>query len=302
MALASQGQVHVRIPFLAMSDAGHPIDLDVKLDAAPTLRALEPALDQLLRVALAVLESLELEPSQVHQVLLVGGQCAWPRVRERLESRFPGKVVAPNQPASAVAMGAARVAAQKQRVGSDAVTQKLQEPVSVMGAGGKLLRLFDRGAVLPARAELKLRVGAGAGLICPLVEGAALANGRGYLGAVALAGAEREVQLSAQIDARRILDVDLPAARCMRTPASRCRARPPASPRRCSRKRRCPVSASRRRPLRSDTALKSRGWWLVARGSFELKTVHARDCQDRSHLRTSLEPRATDHDRVNSIR
>ncbi|MBS2026700.1 MAG: Hsp70 family protein [Deltaproteobacteria bacterium] len=209
VSLASQREVHVRIPFLAMSDDGHPVDLDVKLDAAPTLRALEPALDQLLRVALAVLESLELEPSQVHQVLLVGGQCAWPRVRERLESRFPGKVVAPNQPAAAVAMGTARIAAQKQRAGGDAVSQKLQEPVSVMGAGGKLLRLFDRGAVLPARAELKLRVGPGAGLICPVVEGAALANGRGYLGAVALAGAEREVQLSAQIDARRILDVDL---------------------------------------------------------------------------------------------
>ena len=209
VGLANQAQVHVRIPFLAMSDEGRPVDLDVRLDAAPTLRALEPALDQLMRVALAVLESLNLEPSQVHQVLLVGGQCAWPRVRERLESRFHGKVLAPNQPASAVALGAARIAAQKQRGSSEAVTQKLQEPVSVMAAGGKLLRLFDRGAALPARAELKLRVGDGAGLICPLVEGAALANGRGYLGAVALAGAQGHVQLSAQIDARRILDVDL---------------------------------------------------------------------------------------------
>jgi len=209
VSLASQPQVQVRIPFLALHDSGAPVDLDVTLDAGSTLRALEPALDQLLRVVGAVLESVELEPSAVHRVLLAGGQAAWPRVYERLQARFPNRVAPPSNPAAAVVLGVARIALAKSAQRRDPSAGRLQEPVSVMAAGGKLLRLFDRNLPLPARAELRLRAEGGEGIICPIVEGAAVASGRGYLGAAALAGAKGEVRLSAQIDARRILDVDI---------------------------------------------------------------------------------------------
>lgn len=208
LSLATQPQVQVRIPFLAMRDDGHPVDLDVRLDAATALRALEPALDQVLRVVAAVLESAGVDPSQVHRVLLAGGQAGWSRLAEKLEARFPGKLAAAPHPASAAVLGAARIG-QARLNREPRAGEKLLEPVSVMGAGGKLLRLFDRGGALPGRAELKVRAEGTAGIICPFIEGAAVANGRGYLGALSLPGAQGEVRISAQIDGRRILDVDL---------------------------------------------------------------------------------------------
>ena len=206
-ALARSPDVRVRIPFLALSDAGAPVDLDVTLDAAQTLRALEPALDQLLRGVAAVLEGARVAPGEVHRVLLAGGQAAWPRVAERLDARFPGRIRVGADPASSAVQGALRLATADLQRGRAAV--RLQEPVSVLGAGGALLRLFERGLALPVRAELRLRTSAPGGVICPLVEGSNLAHGRGYLGAARLAGPVDEVRLAAQIDPRGIIDVDL---------------------------------------------------------------------------------------------
>jgi molecular chaperone DnaK len=105
--LSSTQQMEINLPFIATAQGAGPLHLQVTL-ARPQLEAItRDLIDRCLGVCEQVMAEAKVKPTQLGDVLLVGGQTRMPLIQARVRQMFgrePSKAVNPDE---AVALGAA---------------------------------------------------------------------------------------------------------------------------------------------------------------------------------------------------
>jgi molecular chaperone DnaK len=149
--LSSRSEVPFSIPFITMTASGQPLNLELKLTRALLEALTAPLVDRTIDLVNRVLADAGVAPSEIDEVMLVGGQTRMPLVHARLGALFgkpPSRGVHPDE---AVAIGAALYARSLQD-DSDLKLQLLDVvPMSIglEGADGKLHVVFSRNAAIP---------------------------------------------------------------------------------------------------------------------------------------------------------
>lgn len=149
IALSETRSHTVHVPFIAMRE-GRPVNFDATVTRAELEAATVHLVERTLQVASEVLGTKKLRPTDIDEVLLVGGQSRMPLVRERLRAYFgkePSKSVHPDE---AVAMGAALLAHSIESEGKGAVLlDVLPMSIGVGLPGGRFRKLIERNTPLP---------------------------------------------------------------------------------------------------------------------------------------------------------
>lgn len=108
--LTDRKEVAFNIPFITMTPAGQPVDIDLQLTRAIVEERTADLVTRTLDVCRQVCADANVDPRSVHEVLLVGGMTRMPAVQRTVTEFFgkaPSKQVNPDE---AVAIGAAMFA------------------------------------------------------------------------------------------------------------------------------------------------------------------------------------------------
>ncbi|MEE2834576.1 MAG: Hsp70 family protein [Myxococcota bacterium] len=152
--LSDRTEVEISVPFVAFSEAGDPLDINMKITRARFEELTKELVDRTVEVCAGVLEAAELKPDQIDEVLLVGGQSRMPAISAACERYFgkpPSKGVHPDE---AVALGAAIFASALQGesgAGQSDVTllDVIPMAIGIEGANGRMFRIFSKNAPTP---------------------------------------------------------------------------------------------------------------------------------------------------------
>jgi molecular chaperone DnaK len=151
IALSSRETAEVHVPFLCRSPEGKDAELRVRVTRADLEALTGQLVERTLEVCKEVLDAKGLQPKDVDEVLLVGGQSrmplVWRRVRERF-GREPNHAVHPDE---AVALGAALLADSATRVDSVVLIDVLAMGIGIGLPGGRMATVLPRNARLPAK-------------------------------------------------------------------------------------------------------------------------------------------------------
>ena len=149
--LSSREQAPFSVPFVTMTPQGQPLNIDFTFTRKLLEELTTPLVDRTVVILQRVMNDAGLDPQQVDELLLVGGQTRMPVVQKRLEQIFgkaPSKGVHPDE---AVAIGAA-LYAHSLEDNSNLRLQLLDVIPMAIGlerAGGEFHTVFARNAAIP---------------------------------------------------------------------------------------------------------------------------------------------------------
>jgi molecular chaperone DnaK len=157
IALSERQEMEVKVPFVAAVE-GKPYDLATPLLRTELVALTGHLVDRTLAVCEQVLSARGLKPSDIDDILLVGGQSRMPLVRERVRQFFgkdPSRAVHPDE---AVAMGAAVMAHSIESADIDGLVLVDVLPISIgVGLpGGRFRKILERNSPLPHRKAMTL--------------------------------------------------------------------------------------------------------------------------------------------------
>jgi molecular chaperone DnaK len=157
IALSEALEYQVKVPFVAMV-GDKPYDLVETLTRAQLVSLTSHLIDRTLKVCDDVLGARGLKPSDIDEVLLVGGQSRMPLVRERLLAYFGREASRAVHPDEAVALGAALLAHSLDSPDADGVVliDVLPMSVGVGLPGGRFKKVIERNTSLPHRKKLSI--------------------------------------------------------------------------------------------------------------------------------------------------
>jgi molecular chaperone DnaK len=149
--LSSTMETEINLPFLT-ADATGPKHLAIKLTRAKLEQMVEPLVERSLEPTRKCIADAKLQPSQIDEIVLVGGQTRMPKIIETVK-RFFGKD--PNRsvnPDEVVAVGAAVQAGVLSGEVKDILLLDVT-PLSlgVETLGGVMTRLIERNTTIPTR-------------------------------------------------------------------------------------------------------------------------------------------------------
>jgi molecular chaperone DnaK len=151
VALSSRESAEVHVPFLCRGPDGKDVELKATVTRAVLESLTVQLVDRTLEVCREVLSAKGLEPKDVDEVLLVGGQSRMPLVWRRIREVFgrePNKGVHPDE---AVALGAALLADSFTRVDSVVLIDVLAMGIGIGLPGGRMATVLPRNSRLPAK-------------------------------------------------------------------------------------------------------------------------------------------------------
>lgn len=154
-SLSERTEFPVQLPFLAMKD-GRPMSLETTLTREAIVELVEPLVDRTIEVCREVLAAKGLEPKDVDEVLLVGGQSRMPLVHQKVAAFFgrpPSRAVHPDE---AVAIGAALLAHSLGSVEGVVLIDVLPMSIGIGLPGGRVKTIVERNTPLPARKQYGL--------------------------------------------------------------------------------------------------------------------------------------------------
>ena len=155
-ALSEKEETIVRIPFFAAID-NTPKDLEVRVTRSLLEDMVTPLVERTMLVATNVLDQAKLNPAQIGNVLLVGGQSRMPLIWRRIKELFgrdPHKGVHPDE---AVAIGAALLADSQGKIDSVVLIDVLPVSIGLGIPGGRFLRVLEGGTALPTTKAYTIR-------------------------------------------------------------------------------------------------------------------------------------------------
>jgi molecular chaperone DnaK len=149
--LSSATQTEVNLPFIT-ADQNGPKHLAIKLSRAKLEALVDDLIQRTIEPCKAALKDAGLQPSDINEVVLVGGQTRMPKVQETVQSLFgrePHKGVNPDE---VVAVGAAIQAGVLQGDVKDVLLLDVT-PLSlgIETLGGVMTKLIDRNTTIPTK-------------------------------------------------------------------------------------------------------------------------------------------------------
>jgi molecular chaperone DnaK len=154
-ALSERSDQPVQLPFLALRN-GEPLALQTTLQRSELVGLGEPLVDRTIEVCREVLAAKGLTPSDIDEVILVGGQSRMPLVHEKVAATFgkaPSRGVHPDE---AVAVGAALLAHSLGQAEGVVLIDVLPMSIGLGLPGGQVKRIIERNTALPTRKQYGL--------------------------------------------------------------------------------------------------------------------------------------------------
>ena len=151
--LSSTLQTDINLPFITV-DASGPKHLNLTLTRAKLEQITDDLVQRSLRPCRQALADAEMQPSDIDEVILVGGQTRMPKVQEAVEQLFgkePHKGVNPDE---VVAIGAAiqgGVLAGDEEVKDILLLDVTPLSLGIETLGGMFTRLIDRNTTIPTK-------------------------------------------------------------------------------------------------------------------------------------------------------
>ena len=130
MGLTTETDYAVNLPDLCEVD-GQPVGLETVLTRDHFEQLIQPLVEQTLGICDRVLQSARMKPSDIQQVLMIGGQTRTPAVKQALRDKYNWTVNDSINPDEAVARGAAVLAARLQGYLMEEVTLWDVTPLSL---------------------------------------------------------------------------------------------------------------------------------------------------------------------------
>jgi len=151
MELSTAVETDVNLPFIT-ADASGPKHLDVKLTRAKLESLVADLLDNLATPCNQALKDAKLSPSEIDEVVLVGGMIRMPAVQKRVEEIFGKKPHKGVNPDEVVAMGAAIQAGVLQGDVHDVLLLDVT-PLSlgIETLGGVMTKLIEKNTTIPTK-------------------------------------------------------------------------------------------------------------------------------------------------------
>jgi molecular chaperone DnaK len=151
MELSGSLETNVNLPFIT-ADASGPKHLDIKLTRAKLEALVSELLDRLESPCRTALKDAGLSPSDIDEVILVGGMTRMPAVQERARKVFgkePSKGVNPDE---VVALGAAiQGGVLKGEVNDVLLLDVTPLSLGIETLGGVMTRLIDKNTTIPTK-------------------------------------------------------------------------------------------------------------------------------------------------------
>lgn len=116
-----------------------------------------PLVEHTASIVEQMLERVQVAPSEIHEVLLVGGQSRTPLVQKRMEALFGRKLTRDVNPDEAIAQGAAQLGDSLARSSNVTLIDVLPMSIGVGLPGGRYKRILERETKLPAERSYSLK-------------------------------------------------------------------------------------------------------------------------------------------------
>ena len=148
--LSSATSTEINEPFIAMND-GVPSNLNITLTRAKFEELIADLIERSIEPCRKVMADAGLQPSQIHEVILVGGSTRVPLVKAKVEQFFAKKPNETVNPDEAVALGAAIQAGIIQGDVKDVLLLDVT-PLSlgIETLGGVMTRMIERNTTIPS--------------------------------------------------------------------------------------------------------------------------------------------------------
>ncbi len=148
--LSTTMETEMNIPFISSTDSG-PVHLLMKMTRAQLEELAAPYLNKSIEITKDVLKSAKLEPSQIDEIILVGGQTRMPKISELIKEVFgkePNKSINPDE---VVALGAAiQGGVLKGEVKDVLLLDVIPISIGIETLGGVMTKLIEKNTTIPA--------------------------------------------------------------------------------------------------------------------------------------------------------
>jgi len=168
--LSLLSNVVIELPYVT-DRRGKPVDLRIPLSRERLNSLVMDLVDKTFDLVDRVLGEKNIPPTDIAEVLLVGGQTRMPLVQGKTHQHFgkpPRKGVHPDE---SVALGAALLAESMSEIDSVTLVDALSMPIGFAMPGGRFRKVIEKNTQIPAQRSFRLPPGRAGGLELDIFQG-----------------------------------------------------------------------------------------------------------------------------------
>ncbi len=175
-ALSTADSHRLRVAMVGHDSKGRIFDLDYTMRRRELDSLVAPLVERCLGIVDEMMAKANLSPKDINHIITVGGQTQMPLVQRRIKEAFGREPLGHLDPETAIAHGAALVAASEGDLAGAILLDVLSVPIGVVFPGGRTEWVFDSHTRLPALSKVPLEPPSGNQLSVGVWQGPDLAS------------------------------------------------------------------------------------------------------------------------------